>query len=110
MKIVRKLFGRRGVLQNRSQWQRAADDLAPLDLLLVPHDVASLLPVRQAVVAPDVLHVVQVADLESMLLIIFGIYKQIFKSLNIAWLFSVTKSKTWVQLFTVHGSRIKFNA
>ena len=43
--------------------QGAADDVAPLVLLLVPHDVPGLLPIRQAVVAPDVLHVVQVAHL-----------------------------------------------
>ena len=45
--------------------QGVADDVAPLDLLLVPNDFSSLLPVGQAVVAPDVLHVVKVSDLRT---------------------------------------------
>ncbi len=43
----------------------AADDLTPLLLLLRPDDVSSLLPVNQAVIAPNVLDVVELADLRE---------------------------------------------
>jgi hypothetical protein len=44
-----------------NQGQSVADYVTPLGLLFVPNDFASLLSVGQAVVAPNVLHVVKVS-------------------------------------------------